>query len=101
MILFGTRLTAPEALEVGLVNRVTPAGKTVLDDTLEWIEPLIQGAPIAQRAALRAIDASSEVDFEHGAELERTFYDECLRSTDRVEALKAFAEKRKPNFQGK
>ncbi len=101
MILFGKRLSAAEAFEIGLVNRVTPAGKIVLDDTLEWIEPLIHGAPIAQKAALRAIDASAEVDFEHGAELERTFYDECLRSTDRVEALRAFAEKRKPNFEGK
>ena len=101
MILFGKRLSASEAFDIGLVNRVTPAGESVLDDTLAWIEPLIHGAPIAQSAALRAIDAAAEVDFEHGAELERTFYDECLRSSDRVEALDAFAEKRKPKFEGK
>ena len=100
MILFGQRLSASEALNMGLVNRVTPDGKSVLDDALDWIEPLVHGAPIAQKAALRAIDAAAEVDFEHGAELERTFYDECLRSADRIEALKAFAEKRKPIFVG-
>jgi enoyl-CoA hydratase/carnithine racemase len=101
MILMGRRLTASEALAWGLVNRVTPAGKNVLDDTLEWITPLSQGAPIAQASALAAIDASFESTLEHGLELERVFYDECLRSQDRVEALAAFAEKRKPVFQGR
>lgn len=101
MILMGRRLSAKEALDWGLVNRVTPAGKNVLDDTLEWITPLSHGAPIAQAAALAAIDASFEATLEHGLELERVFYDECLRSVDRVEALAAFAEKRKPVFQGR
>ncbi len=101
LILMGTRLTAAEAHAIGLVNRVTPEGTNVLDDTLEWIAPLASGAPIAQRAALHAIDASFDVSLPHGLELERSFYDECLRSTDRVEALNAFAEKRKPRFTGK
>ena len=101
MILFGKRLTAKEALAIGLVNRVTPAGKDVLEDTLEWIEPLANGAPIAQRAALRAIDDSFHVPLERGLELERVHYDECLRSEDRVEALEAFAAKRKPVFKGR
>lgn len=101
MILMGRRLTAAEALAWGLVNRVTPADKSVLDDTLQWIAPISQGAPIAQAAALGAIDASYEVALGHGLELERVFYDECLRSADRLEALAAFAEKRKPVFQGR
>jgi enoyl-CoA hydratase len=101
LILMGRRLSAQEALAWGLVNRVTPAGKNVLDDTLEWIVPMSEGAPIAQAAALGAIDASFDVILEHGLELERVFYDECLRSEDRVEALAAFAEKRKPVFHGR
>ncbi len=101
MILMGRRLSAQEALGWGLVNRVTPAGKSVLDDTLEWIVPMSEGAPIAQAAALGAIDASFDVVLSHGLELERMFYDECLGSEDRVEALAAFAEKRKPVFRGR
>ena len=56
---------------------------------------------IAQSAALRAIESSYEVPLVVGLELERVFYDETLRSEDRTEALKAFAEKRKPAVQGK
>jgi enoyl-CoA hydratase/carnithine racemase len=101
MILLGRKLSAHEALAWGLVNRVAPGGTSVLDDALAWIEPIANGAPIAQSAALRAVDASYDVTLEHGLELERVFYDETLRSEDRVEALRAFAEKRKPSFSGK
>ena len=101
LILLARRVSAHEALAIGLVNRVTPAGTSVLDDALEWIRPIREGAPIAQRAALGAIDASREVPLARGVELERVFYDECLRSEDRREALRAFSEKRKPVFKGR
>ncbi len=100
MICLGRRLTAEEALSWGLVNRVTPAGADLLEDTIAWLEPIAHGAPIAQSAALRAIKASYEVPLDRGLELERVFYDETLRSRDRLEALAAFAEKRKPSYTG-
>jgi len=101
MILLGRRLSAQEALAWGLVNRVTPEGKNVVDDAVEWIEPIANGAPIAQAAALEAIDRSFEVGLELGLELEKVSYDKVLVSADRREALAAFAEKRKPVFSGK
>jgi len=101
MILLGRKLTADQALAWGLVNRISPAGTNVLEDTIAWLEPIANGAPIAQSAALRAIDTSYEVPLDLGLELERVFYDETLRSEDRLEALRAFAEKRKPSFSGK
>lgn len=101
MILLGRKLGAAEALAWGLVNRVSAAGVSVLEDTLAWIDPIANGAPIAQAAALRAIEDSFDVPLELGLELERVRYDETLRSEDRLEALRAFAEKRRPVYQGR
>lgn len=101
MILLGRKLTAAEALAWGLVNRIAKEGTPVLDDAIAWLSPVAEGAPVAQAAALRAIEASYEVPLARGLELERVYYDETLRSEDRVEALRAFAEKRRPSFQGK
>jgi enoyl-CoA hydratase/carnithine racemase len=101
MILLGRRLEAAEALAWGLVNRVTPPGTSLLDDTLAFLEPIASGAPIAQAAALEAIDRSFDVSLELGLELEKVSYDKVLVSADRREALAAFAEKRRPAFTGK
>jgi enoyl-CoA hydratase/carnithine racemase len=101
MILLARRLTAEEALAWGLVNRVSAAGKSVVDDAVEWIRPVAEGAPIAQAAALEAIDRSFDTTLELGLELERVSYDRTIVSADRREALAAFAEKRKPKFEGR
>ena len=105
MILLGRRLTAHEALAWGLVNRVAspgPDGLTrVVDDAVAWIEPIANGAPIAQAAALEAIDRAWGTSLELGMELEKVSYDKVLVSEDRHEALAAFAAKRKPEFRGR
>jgi methylglutaconyl-CoA hydratase len=101
MILLGRQLTAEEALAWGLVQRVTPLGKNVVDDALEWIRPIAEGAPIAQAAALTSIDHALDVSLDVGLELEKVSYDKTLVSDDRCEGLAAFAEKRAPRFQGK
>jgi len=101
LVLLGTRLDANQALGIGLVNRVTPAGASVVDDALAWISPIALGAPIAQRQALAAVRAAREKPLREGLELERRAYDACLTSEDRREALRAFTEKRKPIFRGR
>jgi len=101
LILLGRRITASHALAIGLVNRVSKPGTNVLADTLEWIKPIAEGAPIAHAAALAAIDEGAGLPFEQGLERELALYERCLVSEDRVEALRAFAEKRKPVFRGR
>jgi methylglutaconyl-CoA hydratase len=100
MILLGRRLSAEEALQWGLVNRIASSAVTLLDETLQWLEPIANGAPIAQAAALESLDRALEVTLDTGMELEKVSYDKVLVSEDRREALAAFAEKRKPRFRG-
>ncbi len=101
LVLTGRRLDATEALAVGLLNRVIPESESLLDGTLAWLKPVIEGAPIAQRAALLAVRAARALHLEQGLDYERELYEICLESEDRDEALRAIAEKRKPNFTGK
>jgi methylglutaconyl-CoA hydratase len=101
LVLLGRRLSADEALAWGLVNRVTPPGTNVVDDAVAFVAPIADGAPIAQAAALEALDRALDVSLDVGLELESVSYGRTLVSEDRREALAAFAEKRKPHYRGR
>lgn len=100
LIVFARRLTAGEAHAIGLVNVVAPEGERALDAALAWAAPLEGAAPIAIAAALEAIDGAGDRSLDDGLSLERRCYERTLASEDRLEALAAFAEKRKPTFRG-
>ncbi|MFW5875308.1 MAG: enoyl-CoA hydratase-related protein [Myxococcota bacterium] len=101
LILLSKRLTAGEARDLGIVHGVAPEGGDLLEHTLEWIDPLADGAPLAIAAALEAIDAAEDLPLDAGLLKERACYERTLESQDRLEALDAFAEKRSPVFTGK
>ena len=100
MILLGRRVAAEEALRIGLIHRICPADTPLLEDTLAYLQPILEGAPLAQEAALRALRAAA-LPLEQGLEAELAAYEACLTSEDRREALLAFQAKRPPKFQGK
>jgi methylglutaconyl-CoA hydratase len=101
LVLLGTRISAAEALNFGLVNRVTRPGVSVLSDTLQWLHPVVHGSPVAIRAALHALRAARESSLADGLAHELEAYEQCLVSEDRREALLAFAEKRPARFSGR
>jgi enoyl-CoA hydratase/carnithine racemase len=101
IILLGERFSAMEALTMGLLHRVVPRSRELLDETIDFIDPILQGAPIAQSAALEAIGQALDVSLPDGLALERRCYERCLQSEDRREALAAFQQKRKPEFRGR
>jgi enoyl-CoA hydratase/carnithine racemase len=101
LILLGRRVNAGDAAALGLIHRVTPAGADLLEDVWRWIQPIREGAPLAQRAALGAIDAARDLPVAAGSVREVELYEKLLSSEDRSEGLRAFAEKRKPTFQGR
>jgi methylglutaconyl-CoA hydratase len=98
MILLARRLDAAEALSWGLVSRVGEG--TALETARTFVAPLLSGAPIALAAALEAVSAAADSTLEEGLAIEREAYERTLVSADRLEALRAFAEKRQPVFQG-
>lgn len=101
LILRAARLSAPEALILGLVNQVMPKSDQFLLEVINWADPILNGAPLAIRAALTAMRGATTRDLKDGLALERAAYEQCLASEDRLEALAAFSEKRKPIFKGR
>jgi methylglutaconyl-CoA hydratase len=100
MILLGEKLSAEEALRIGLLNRVAEPSEDALTCALALARPFGEGAPLAAAAALEALRAADELPLAQGLARERVCYERVLASADRKEALEAFAAKRKPVFTG-
>ncbi len=99
LVLTARRVDAIEALAYGLVTRVAPS-EELRQAALEMAGEVARNAPISLRQAKRAIDGGFHLPLEEALDLENRMYQDCLKTRDRVEALKAFAEKRKPTFTG-
>ena len=99
LILTGRKLDANEAERIGLVNRVA-ARADLAEAATELAGTIAGNGPVAVRAAKEAIDRGTEAPMEEGLEIEARCYDKVLPTTDRLEALAAFAEKRRPRFTG-
>jgi enoyl-CoA hydratase/carnithine racemase len=100
IILTGTPFSAEEALAWGLVNRVCDDG-TLLDETLETAERIARNAPISTRQAKKSISVALEVDLKSGYAFEIEAYNRMVGTEDRLEGIRAFNEKRRPNFKGR
>lgn len=96
-ILCAKRISAKEALSLGLVNAVAPAA---LGEALTWALKISEAGPIALCQAKFAIRAGFDASLEEGLRMEKEAYKAVLHSKDRLEGLRAFSEKRKPVFRG-
>jgi E-phenylitaconyl-CoA hydratase len=98
MLLLGRRLTAPEALSYGLVNRVVPLPE-LMPTAEQYARRLCENGPLALRAVKELAIRSQSIPLEHGLRLEESFQ-EFLRTTeDAREGPRAFAEKRKADYK--
>ena len=99
MIFTGERIDAKTASHIGLVNHVVPM-ENLMKTAMEMAEKMKQISPISLKNSKKAINRSREVGLNEGFFYEAQAYLACIPTKDRVEALKAFAEKRKPVFTG-
>jgi enoyl-CoA hydratase/carnithine racemase len=100
MILLGRKISAPRALEIGLVNQVVPRAQLAAAvDAL--LGELASCAPISVQQAKSSIEESHGRSIRDALELERQHYDVTLFTEDRDEGLAAFAEGRPPSYQGR
>ena len=83
----------------GAVNLVVP-NNVLRDAAIAWAEAVAKNAPLALRAAKKAIDGGLGRSMEEGLKAERDAYAELIGTADREEGIKAFLEKRDPQWQG-
>lgn len=100
LILTAKRLNAEEAITYGLVTKVVER-KELLESCLKFAGGMLACGPIALQQAKFAIKNGINADLNTGLQIERKAYEVTLPTEDRIEALQAFAEKRKPVFKGK
>jgi enoyl-CoA hydratase len=100
MILSGRRVAAREALAVGLVARVV-AREAWLEEAKRVARAIASKGPVATRLAKEAIDRAHETTLGLGLEYERRALYLSFASEDAKEGLRAFVEKRKPDFEGR
>jgi len=100
LILTGRRIDASEALRIG-VAELDGRESSALEAALDCARSIASCGPIAVRAAKDAINGALGVPLNEGLVHERRCYDRTLDTSDRLEALAAFAEKRPPVFEGR
>ncbi len=100
LILTARRITAADAYELGFVNGVADDLKELNERGRGLAQEILANAPLAVYQAKSAIDRGSSVDLQTGLDLETMCYEVIIPTKDRLEALEAFREKRKPEFKG-
>lgn len=100
MVLTGRLLSAEEALQHGLVNRVAPVDG-YLEAALALAQDVASRAPVAVRLAKDAVSRAQDLTLEHGLAYERHHYYLLFGTEDKEEGVRAFLEKRPAQWKGK
>jgi enoyl-CoA hydratase/carnithine racemase len=94
------KFSAEEAFIDGVIDFLSNDGE-VLETAIDLAQEIVENAPIALKAAKYAIEFGLQSTFVEGLSVERKAYIKTLDSQDRLEALRAFTEKRSPKWRGK
>ncbi|MEW6263288.1 MAG: enoyl-CoA hydratase-related protein [Thermodesulfobacteriota bacterium] len=95
----GDMISAEQARVIGLVNKVVPA-ESLMDEVMKTAQNLVAKGRASLRAVKQVIDRGWQVELRTALALEVETFGTLRSSLDAQEGLTAFAEKRKPNFQG-
>ncbi|GAB7055362.1 MULTISPECIES: enoyl-CoA hydratase-related protein [unclassified Paenibacillus] len=100
LILTARKISSEEALDLGILNGLAEDREQLLELCERLANEMLANAPLAVYQAKYAIDRGLGVDLQTGLDLESKAYEVIIPTKDRIEALEAFREKRKPRFTG-
>lgn len=99
LLFTGDRISAAEALDIGLVDIVAPKGEA-MREAMNLAQRIAKNAPLAVAAAKRAVNLGVELNLSEALRLEARLLGELFRSKDVKEGVAAFLERRPAKFQG-
>ncbi len=100
IMLTGKPFSVEQAAQWGMVNRVCAAG-TLLADALDTASAIAANAPISTRQVKQSVNQGLNMDLRSAMMFEIEAYNRMVPTEDRREGIRAYHEKRKPNFQGR
>ncbi|MDM8532286.1 enoyl-CoA hydratase-related protein [Anaerolineales bacterium HSG25] len=100
MVLNNRTLSAQEAVQYGLANRVYPV-ETYLEEAIKLAEEIAVRAPVAVRLGKEAVNQAFETSLTEGVYVERRLFDMLFATQDQKEGMAAFVAKRPAEWQGK
>lgn len=100
LIYTASNIKAQEALEIGLLNKVVEP-EALMDEAMAMANKIVSNAPLAVAFAKEAINRGRQVDIDTAMTLESSMVSILFSSEDVHEGMKAFVEKRKPEYKGK
>ena len=100
LILTGEIIDAQEAWRIGLIDKVVAASE-LIPAAEGWAKELLGKGPLALLGALQAVIGEADRSPNEGMDREARIFGRLWETADRQEGLKAFLEKRKPEFQGR
>ena len=99
MIFSGDVLTAQEAFQMGLINRVVPQNE-LRQAVHKRLDSILSKGPVAVGVAKRSIQSTWDLQVDEALAFEAELFAELFQTDDTREGLSAFVEKRKPQFKG-
>ena len=100
LIFTGAMINAEEALNIGLVNKVTEQ-EELMAEAEAMAQAITKNAPLAVKYSKVAISRGMEVDIDAGIAIENELFAMCFASRDQKEGMQAFLEKRQASFENK
>ncbi|GFN35224.1 short-chain-enoyl-CoA hydratase [Tepidimicrobium xylanilyticum] len=98
LIFTADMIDAEEAYRIGLVNKVVEEDQ-LMNEAIKMAEKIASKGQIAVRFAKSAINKSLDTDMETGMDIEKNLFGLCFSTEDQKEGMRAFLEKRKPNYK--
>lgn len=100
LIYTGDIINAEEALRIGLVNKIC-SQEDLMNETLEMAKRIASASQVAVRYSKTAINSSSDTNIDTGLAFEKDVFGLCFATDDQREGMRAFLEKKKPNFKNR